>query len=548
MHEHDQPRISSLQESLSGVSSASGYIQRRLRQTKKEGHNHNTAPPKKERPLFNFSLPKRKKQLPQLRLPPRPHRPKRSFPEQCPPHFPQQVDQSAMLKSSISAPFLSIAQQAEMFDVDGHHCRSDSMTKDTTSTTRRYFESPDVVHDFPPNFLGHKKKTVAYPSIMYKDSNFDDASPLSADSAPQYSTPPTTASKLALRPSPLHIEQPTTPSPPRRSLLRISFAPVKAEASPRFDSYERLNRASSGSSRSRYSDKTDVYHAKSVETPPTSPPPLSQRNVSCRTVITSDARQLAEKLCEGLQLGDDTYDMSKSRHAKRERNKRNDLLQGQWDRNGESDTRSSLRQAVEDVETSEQLAMHEKLTKAIEAAFRENPAFQKWLTSHQSFQESVSQADDLVPTDDQMIPRAYSAASASSELLPPLRVNSAESVVVSPMQQVKAPVCVQPDSSIGSRQQDDRSSSPLTLMAMRQKLYELEEDDGTSKARISSQNSSSVRLSEASDSSASVIDLPLRCRRLEIEWKGQKIPILIHENGKVLEGPCMDATCAEHAH
>lgn len=41
-------------------------------------------------------------------------------------------------------------------------------------------------------------------------------------------------------------------------------------------------------------------------------------------------------------------------------------------------------------------------------------------------------------------------------------------------------------------------------------------------------------------------DVPLNLRRVEIEWRGRKYPVLIGDYTKVWEGPCLDPGCREH--
>lgn len=345
-----------------------------------------------------------------------------------------------------------------------------------------------------------------------------------------FSSLPTTASKVALKPSPLRLIKEDdvfneAPAIPSRSPLRPSpFAKGHVTASS--DIKDSLGtdvltstrtRCSSFTTASVYSSDDDQESAQQNEIPHSSPLLFPCRSSSLGQPLSKDANEQAEKTREELGIIGDIYNMHKD--TKSARRGRHDALvdgiQGQVTRLSEGGNAPTLKVSRTLKRAARERARSEiaqKLLRPHTDAKAQHAELERWL--------DFVQAQD--PCNDECNNGSHSPSDLRHESL------------------------TQPNSDFSRHvHQQLRTSGEAEHGCKAVPESSFDRDDQPSMSSIAHSPSLSSS-SQTSVSTAASEDMPLNLQRAVIEWKGRRYHVLIGERGKIWEGPCNRDVCEEH--
>lgn len=409
-----------------------------------------------------------------------------------------------------------------------------------------------------------------------------------------FSTLPSTASKMALRPSPLRPrkEGPTEGPPPipMRSPLRSETIEVQDNSPSRpsgrtTSPVASLTRQSSYTTISIYSTDDDTSSTEEVDTPPSSPLQFPERHESRSSSVT-DARLRAEKMRDELGIIDGVYEMysDEERRLKHEadivavkpqlpylptlsRANSGKLSRTQMrarKKCAREDAVQKLNGARNDSFTSETVDFEQWLKSALQnealphhlATNATNNPCQHFptLTKRQQGIGFGGQRLSEIPEETENHSsihlgrdreRAISRNIVPSTSLPE-RIGN-----LGPPQPFAESAVLRRSASEPMMKAEHRSS----LSALRQRLLTLMEDEREQSQRLQPTVSPTnfqqhptipIPSPPTPSSSSDAEGGPVNLQKVEIVWKGKTYPVLIGDGAKIWEGPCTDAYCKDH--
>lgn len=420
----------------------------------------------------------------------------------------------------------------------------------------------------------HSEQAPVLPGLWYSPSY-------------SFSSLPTTASKAALRPSPLRlikeddVYDEAPPIPLRSPLRNSSFAeddPADLDEANTNSNTVSLNRSrprsSSYTASSVYSSDDDEGTVQQIDTPPSSPPSFPVRSSSLCPLSTKDATEQAEEIREELGIIDDIYSIYTDEAAvKRGRHEAlTDDIEDQVAHLSEVSRAPTQKLSRTQRRLAREHARNEAARKLVKPELNTNLQdlnFEQWLASlnphrasyggshiglprsSEEHHASLVSPKPASPRRDQKLPEITEEADHDIEATPQSASTSKNTDHIDPGDEHPPviPASYSQAPHIGNTAADIKSDSILSLNGLRGQLLALMEDDaevGQQPTVNAARTPSSSSSGQSSTSTEATEEAPLTLQRIVIEWKGQRYPVLIGEGGKIWEEPCTDGTCQAH--
>lgn len=407
-----------------------------------------------------------------------------------------------------------------------------------------------------------------------------------------FSSLPTTASKAALRPSPLRVVREEdvvekTPPVPVRSPLRSSYSGSNhviglSAVKSGFETDDLAltrTRSSSYTTASVYSSNDKDVTSPQEKSPPSSPPPFPIRNSSMFQPPGKDAKEQAEEIREKLGILDDIYDMyTGSDTVKKERHEAlTDDIQDQVAHLSEIGRAHSHKES----RTQRRIARERARLEAAQHLVRsdsdprtQNAKFEHWLESivHQDADKEETctlpyssheqhhgilmgartdpsrrdpHLSEIPEVDEHQVIDVHQGDTASN-LTVHTSISKGKHISSSPVSHSQT-------SRLGPVMAKSNPDSMVSLNDLRGQLLALMEVDvedarqeGEPVLDEVTRTPSPSSSSRSSMSTEATEDMPMNLQKIVIEWKGRRYPVLIGERGKIWEGPCFDEGCQKH--
>lgn len=408
------------------------------------------------------------------------------------------------------------------------------------------------------------------------------------------STLPTTASKVALRPSPLkpHRRRPAKPNAPASTIalsenvstFKSSNCDITTWCEQEIESphLSNISETSSHTTESFHSEKGTDSVLSLLETPPSSPVAIPQRNQSRR----NKARHEAERYRNDLGIIDDVYDLFIDEDEKRRKHTANVFTEAQPETLSFQHTLDNSKRHVIPIGQS-CLEQNDEYNTSDEGYFDVEPAraeaaralagkashyqssdvdFENWVNSmNRSDPCSTRFEVNILEARDQ---QRVSPAVASDDLgqlkgrFSDFQMEDAQQVTSMNRRSVKKEVQsnredgeVQRTSSRSESVPSEASiathaDSDLSWDKLRRHLRDLAStkdclcDSCRGKQHSSMNSRSDLKLSAILSSECE--QPPRNLQRIEIVWKGKQYPVLIDHHGKLWEAPCQNVDCRAH--
>lgn len=440
----------------------------------------------------------------------------------------------------------------------------------------RMSSSPAVAERWLESGAG---QPVHVPEVWYAQNN-------------SFSSLPTTASKVALRPSPLRVlkeddvaEQ--TPPVPLRSPSRVLFsgsnyATASSAVKDGFVTDGLIltrSRSSSYTTASLYSSNADEVTPRQEKTPSSSPAPFPIRSTSLSQALKNDASKHAEEIRERLGIIDDIYDMyADTNTVKRERHEAlTDDIQDQVVHLSEvgrsrSQEVSRTQKRVAKERARREAAQH--LVRSDSGSKARDTEFEHWLDSivHRDPEEkNPSTLHHLSNKGHDELPNSADTNSSRRNLhLSQPSEENEHPVIAAHQREIGSNRMIQANAREGRHQSPSLVShslaanldpvtarndvgSMINLNDLRGQLLALMADDVNDAQQQDESALSEVTRTPSSSSSSqfsmsteATEDMPLNLQSIVIEWNGKRYPVLIGERGKIWEGPCTARGCRKH--
>lgn len=471
---------------------------------------------------------------------------------------------------------------------NAHHDLAYSLLTDSEARLGQSLDRADHVQHHPGSsrstvlerrFESEAEQPIQVPGVRYAQNS-------------SFSSLPTTASKAALKPSPLRLVKEEdvvekTPPVPLRSPLRSSYSGSNhVIGSSALESGFETNdlaltrtRSLSYTTASVYSSDDENVTSRHEKTPPSSPPPFPMRSSSLFQPPRKDAKEQAEEIREKLGIIDDIYNMyTDTDTVKKERHEAlTDDIQDQVAHLSEigrarSQKVSRTQKRVAKERTRREAAQH--LVRSDSDPNTQNAEFENWLESivHQDTAKEEAYTlsggsheqhyglpmgartdpsrrdphpSEVPEEDEHQVIGAHQGDTASNLTV---RTNVLKGKHISP-----SPVSHSQTSNLAPVTAKSNLDSMVSFNDLRGQLLALMED-GVEDARQEGElvlsevtrTPSSSSSSQSSMSTEAAEDMPLNLQKIVIEWKGRRYPVLIGERGKIWEGPCFDEGCHKH--
>jgi len=420
---------------------------------------------------------------------------------------------------------------------------------------------------------------VHVPEVWYAQNN-------------SFSSLPTTASKVALRPSPLRVLREDdvaerTPPVPLRSPFRApssgsNYATASSAVKDGFVTDALIltrSRSSSYTTASLYSPNADEVAPRQEKTPPSSPPLFPIRSTGLSQTPRNDANKHAEEIRERLGIIDDIYDMyrdtdtvKKERHEALTDDIHDQVVHLSETGRSRSQEVSRTQKRVAKERARREAAQH--LVRSDSGSKARDTEFEHWLDSivhrdpdeknpstlHHGFNEVNDELPNSADTDSSR--RNLHLLQISEENEHPVITAHQGTIDSNRMFQANAregrhqsPSLVSHSLAANSDPVTARNNvgSMINLNDLRGQLLALMADDVNDAQQQDepalsdvTRTPSSSSSSQSSMSTEATEDMRLNLQSIVIEWNGKRYPVLIGKRGKIWEGPCTARGCQKH--